>query len=54
MSPQSSRRDFASLMTNRWLQLSVGMVCMVMISSLQHGWTLFVQPIDDKYDYSRR
>lgn len=26
---------------------------MVMISSLQHGWTLFVEPIDDKYDWGR-
>lgn len=40
-------------MTNRWLQLSIGIVCMVMISSLQHGWTLFVNPIDDKHDWGR-
>ena len=26
---------------------------MVMISSLQHGWTLFVHPINDKYEWGR-
>lgn len=40
-------------LTNRWLQLAVGIVCMVMISSLQHGWTLFVNPIDSKHDWGR-
>jgi len=30
---------------NRWLQLIVGMVCMVMIANLQYGWTLFVHPM---------
>lgn len=40
-------------MTNRWLQLCVGVICMVMISSLQHGWTLFVNPIDDKHEWGR-
>ena len=53
MPPSSSDRTAASPLTNRWLQLLVGIVCMVMISSLQHGWTLFVQPIDDKYAWGR-
>ena len=43
----------ASVLSNRWLQLAVGILCMVMISSLQHGWTQFVEPIDDKYDWGR-
>jgi OFA family oxalate/formate antiporter-like MFS transporter len=42
-----------SPLNNRWLQLGAGILCMVMISSLQHGWTLFVNPIDDKYDWGR-
>lgn len=41
------------ILSNRWLQLAAGILCMVMISSLQHGWTLFVEPIDDKYDWGR-
>jgi OFA family oxalate/formate antiporter-like MFS transporter len=31
---------------NRWLQLIVGIVCMVMIANLQYGWTLFVHPMN--------
>jgi OFA family oxalate/formate antiporter-like MFS transporter len=31
--------------TNRWLQLAIGIVAMVMIANLQYGWTLFVQPM---------
>jgi OFA family oxalate/formate antiporter-like MFS transporter len=37
----------------RWLQLVVGIVCMVMIANLQYGWTLFVNPIDQKYHWGR-
>src|SRR5262249_47189681 len=40
-------------LANRWLQLLAGMLCMVMISSLQHGWTLFVHPINVKYEWGR-
>src|SRR5438552_16149349 len=38
---------------NRWLQLFLGIVCMPMIANLQYGWTLFVNPIDAKYHWSR-
>src|SRR5687767_9362984 len=38
---------------NRWLQLVYGVICMVMIANLQYGWTLFVGPIDDKYQWGR-
>jgi MFS transporter, OFA family, oxalate/formate antiporter len=31
--------------TNRWTQLIVGVICMILIANLQYGWTLFVQPI---------
>jgi len=34
----------------RWWQLVIGIVCMAMIANLQYGWTLFVPPIDDKYN----
>jgi OFA family oxalate/formate antiporter-like MFS transporter len=36
---------------NRWVQLGVGILCMVMIANLQYGWTLFVKPIDDRYHW---
>ncbi len=37
----------------RWWQLLFGIVCMSMIANLQYGWTLFVNPIDDKYEWGR-
>jgi MFS transporter, OFA family, oxalate/formate antiporter len=38
---------------NRWLQLLVGVICMVMIANLQYGWTYFVDPIDAKFHWGR-
>jgi len=35
----------------RWGQLACGVACMVMIANLQYGWTLFVNPIDQKYHW---
>src|SRR6201997_1121618 len=37
----------------RLVQLVVGILCMVMIANLQYGWTLFVNPIDQKYHWGR-
>src|SRR5882762_9859911 len=37
----------------RWLQLFMGIVCMCMIANLQYGWTLFVNPITDKFGWSK-
>jgi MFS transporter, OFA family, oxalate/formate antiporter len=37
----------------RWGQLIFGIICMVMIANLQYGWTLFVGPIDAKYNWGR-
>ena len=39
--------------TYRWMQLFLGIVCMVMIANLQYGWTLFVNPISDKFGWSK-
>src|SRR5215469_15605388 len=37
----------------RWGQLIFGIICMVMVANLQYGWTLFVNPIDQKYHWGR-
>jgi OFA family oxalate/formate antiporter-like MFS transporter len=37
----------------RWMQLLMGIVCMAMIANLQYGWTLFVNPIADKYGWTK-
>src|ERR671932_2491982 len=42
-----------SFIRNRWVQLVVGIFTMVMIANLQYGWTLFVDPIDQKTKFGR-
>jgi OFA family oxalate/formate antiporter-like MFS transporter len=37
----------------RWGQLIIGIICMAMIANLQYGWTLFVNPIAEKYGWTR-
>ena len=37
----------------RWLQLAMGIVCMAMIANLQYGWTLFVNPMDEKHHWGK-
>ena len=36
-----------------WVQLIVGIVCMVMVANYQYGWTLFVLPIGEKFGWSK-
>jgi OFA family oxalate/formate antiporter-like MFS transporter len=38
---------------SRWVQLIIGILCMVMIANLQYGWTLFVLPIGQATGWSR-
>jgi OFA family oxalate/formate antiporter-like MFS transporter len=35
------------------MQLFMGIVCMVMIANLQYGWTLFVNPISEKFGWEK-
>src|ERR1700674_995296 len=37
--------------TNRWAQLIIGIICMVLIANLQYGWTLFVTPMAQKHQW---
>jgi OFA family oxalate/formate antiporter-like MFS transporter len=48
--PQTSS---TSAFANPWLQLVVGIICMVMIANMQYGWTLFVGPIDAKFHWGK-
>jgi OFA family oxalate/formate antiporter-like MFS transporter len=48
---QSSPGQDAS--SYRWLQLVIGIACMVMIANLQYGWTFFVDPIGKKFGWTR-
>jgi MFS transporter, OFA family, oxalate/formate antiporter len=38
---------------NPWLQLTIGVICMACVANLQYGWTLFVNPIDEKFHWGR-
>lgn len=36
---------------NRWFQLAIGVICMVMIANLQYGWTYFVVPMNEAHQW---
>ncbi len=38
----------------RWMQLTIGVICMVMIANLQYGWTFFVPDIQKKFRLGSR
>jgi OFA family oxalate/formate antiporter-like MFS transporter len=40
--------------STRWVQLAIGIVCMIMIANLQYGWTLFVEPINKAHGWALR
>jgi OFA family oxalate/formate antiporter-like MFS transporter len=42
-----------SVLGNPWIQLAVGIICMVSVANLQYGWTLFVGPIGDKFHWTK-
>jgi len=48
-----SKSQTNSIFGNPWIQLILGIICMVMIANLQYGWTLFVGPIDAKYHWGK-
>src|SRR5271166_1243084 len=37
----------------RWLQLTAGVICMVMVANLQYGWTYFVDPMKTAHNWDR-
>jgi OFA family oxalate/formate antiporter-like MFS transporter len=42
-----------SIFASPWLQLIIGITCMVMIANLQYGWTFFVPDIQKKFGWDR-
>jgi OFA family oxalate/formate antiporter-like MFS transporter len=46
-------RAHAATMGYRIMQLVVGILCMIAIANLQYGWTLFVEPINAKFNWGR-
>jgi MFS transporter, OFA family, oxalate/formate antiporter len=39
--------------SGRWLQLIAGVICMAMVANLQYGWTLFVNPIQERHGWDK-
>src|SRR6195952_4854509 len=50
---ESNRQESASRLASPWMQLVFGVICMAMIANMQYGWTLFVNPIDEKHHWGR-
>jgi MFS transporter, OFA family, oxalate/formate antiporter len=57
MGTEASARPIEDMISRpasyRWLQLFIGILCMCMIANLQYGWTLFVNPITEKFGWSK-
>jgi OFA family oxalate/formate antiporter-like MFS transporter len=49
----SSPPGNSSFLSNPWVQLAGGVICMAMVANLQYGWTIFVNPIDAKYHWGK-
>lgn len=43
----------SSLLHHRWVQLLAGILGMVAVTNLQYGWTLFVQPLCDRFEWKQ-
>ncbi|CAH2800838.1 MAG: oxalate/formate antiporter [uncultured Caballeronia sp.] len=50
----TNRQEGASRLASPWMQLVFGVICMAMIANMQHGWTLFVNPINEKHPGAAR
>jgi OFA family oxalate/formate antiporter-like MFS transporter len=50
---QMQQTETKSIFASPWVQLVFGVICMAMIANMQYGWTLFVNPIDEKYNWGR-
>jgi OFA family oxalate/formate antiporter-like MFS transporter len=53
MTAIASQPQARSFFASPWLQLIIGVTCMVMIANLQYGWTFFVPDIQKKFGWDR-
>lgn len=51
--PSVGKGPAAPADTNRWIQLVVGVVCMVAAANVQYAWTLFVPEIQQTHGWTR-
>src|SRR5579872_7123758 len=52
-SPQINAPTQQTGLEHRWMQLVIGIICMAMVANLQYGWTLFVNPMHDKFGWTK-
>lgn len=45
--------DPGTVRANRWSQLWLGVLCMILIANLQYAWTLFVNPMSHAHGWTR-
>lgn len=45
--------DPGTMRANRWSQLWLGVLCMILIANLQYAWTLFVNPMSQAHGWTR-
>ncbi|MBN3757620.1 oxalate/formate MFS antiporter [Paraburkholderia sp. Tr-20389] len=41
----------SGMLSNRWCQLVIGMLCMALVANLQYAWTLFVAPMNARHHW---
>ncbi len=46
-------QDKQSVWSNPWVQLTLGILCMMTVANLQYGWPLFIKPIGEKFNWYR-
>ena len=51
MDTLSEPRSARASNSRRWVQLVIGIICMVMIANLQYGWTFFVPDIQEAFHW---
>jgi OFA family oxalate/formate antiporter-like MFS transporter len=47
----SQRPHALGFALKRWSQLLLGIACMIAIANVQYGWTLFINPINEKFGW---
>ena len=53
MTSSAAIRSEAKPVTGRWLQLGLGVICMVAAANIQYAWTLFVPEIQKTFGWDR-
>src|SRR6516165_4150692 len=52
VSSATVRHEALASTSTRWTQLTICVVCMILIANLQYGWTFFVNPIAKAHGWS--